>query len=42
MHGGRAHEVPPVSEEILVIDGCWGGQSIFFRDLVHERLWMLQ
>lgn len=24
MHAGRAHEVPPVSEEILVIDGCWG------------------
>lgn len=23
MHGGRAQEVLPVSEEILVTDGCW-------------------
>lgn len=44
MRGGRAHEVPALSEEILVIDRCWGrkGQSVLFRDLVHGRLAMLQ
>lgn len=27
--GGRAHEAPPLAEELFAIDGCGGGKAIF-------------
>lgn len=38
----RAHEVLPLSEEILQLLAAWRGASLLFRDVVPERLPMPQ
>lgn len=34
----RAHEVPPLAEELLAIHGFWGEDIIFVRDFAHEQV----
>lgn len=34
--GGRSHEAPPLAEELLAVDGRWGKELFFFRDVAHD------
>lgn len=34
MEGGEVHKLPPISEELLAVDGSWEGESVSLRDAV--------